>query len=418
MKDIKKQRKISFSRIFVAILMLGLVLPTVNFRSVRAESSEFFNVDGYDITILEGVGRDEDMVYATLGATQNMRIYDLEAQVEVPESDDSELELIRLSKYSGIWNYISANSYTGLVEWDSDDYYEIEAGEGIFSADYYVKESVSNMDRQVPVKIISAVISVDDGATLETIENLTLNADVTVTTRNDYYSVDVDIWGDGWVDYPDYVLSDETLRIECEPDDGYELLYVLLNYSDVTDRFKDGEEEFAVADDNFYFQFFFQPVYEVVEGDGGEYIKGSGEELGFTIEEDADLTNFEGIGVVQVDEIYPYAGSEWTVDEGTNTITLSSDFLDSLEAGEHSLELIFPDPEKGVARATFYVIDNSEPGEEEEEENSDEDVVSVPDTGDNSANHDGASTFGSAVTISMFVGIITATVVWRTLRKY
>lgn len=417
MKKLKAHKSV-FKKFLIFVFALALALPVVNPSSTYAESSEYFNVDGYDISYYDGVDSSEDTLYATMGVTKDLRIYDFEAYVEVPDSDDAELKLYWIPRYPGLYNYFSADTTTGQVKWIGDDYLELYEGSGLFSANYRLKDGITDLDRQVSITIVSATVSDDEGETYQTIENLTLKADFSVTTYSEYYSVDVDVEGYGYTNHPDYVISGEVFEVEIESYSFSEILYVLVNYEDATDQVVDGVLTLTADKDNFYIQVFFQPVYDVTDGDGGEHVIGDGESLEFVI--DADLTDFNGTGVVQVDEDYLLVDEEWVADDYYSTITLASDYLDTLEAGTHSLTLYFPGPEKGVARATFSVIDPEESEEESEDSDSSEEssAVVVPDTGAYTATGTSASALSSTVMVSSFVAVIVVLASWFTLKKH
>ena len=421
----RKQKTHKF-KLLLAALMLASVIPVLNPSSSYAESSEYFNVDGDDIIFAEGLARSEDTLYVTFSVAKDLQIYDFEAYTEVPGTSDLDLVLMAIPAYSDLEEYLADDVATGQIKWTSDDYLDVEAGSGLFYAKYYVTDGVTELDRDIPIEIVSATISDDGGLTQKTIENLTLSANISVTTRSDYYTIDANVEGSGWIYYPDYIFSGKTYEIEIEPDDGYEILYVLLDYEDdLTDQVVDGVLELTAESKNYYFQVFFQPVYDVTAGDGGEHTVGDGESLEFVI--DADLTDFNGTGVVQVDDDYLLVDEEWVADDYYSTITLSSDYLDTLAAGTHSLTLLFPDPDKGVARATFTIIreDDEEDSDDDEEDVSedtedgdsdeDSDTMTIPDTGVSTAA--GASATASSSTLSVIVGFFVALALWAVFKK-
>ena len=114
----------------------------------------------------------------------------------------------------------------------------------------------------------------------------------------------------------------------------------------------------------------FLRIYEVLEGDGGEHVKGSEETLSFKI--DNDVTEFCGTGVLSIDGEYLDMRTDCEVDPDNQTIILPANILNALGIGEHSFEAWFSEPESGTARASFKIVEESD----DEEEN-----VPVPNTG-------------------------------------
>lgn len=70
----------------------------------------------------------------------------------------------------------------------------------------------------------------------------------------------------------------------------------------------------------------------------------------------------------------------WTVDPDAGAVSLKSDFLAMLGLGEHTIEMIFSEPEMGVARAKFVIV---EPSSANTNSNGDanENGAPIPDTG-------------------------------------
>ena len=91
--------------------------------------------------------------------------------------------------------------------------------------------------------------------------------------------------------------------------------------------------------------------YEVIEGGDQEYTVGEDDSAAvFRI--NAEFALFENNGSVRVDNI-ELTKDQYTATSGSTIITLNKDFVDTLDAGEHTLQALFNDG--GVANTTFTV---------------------------------------------------------------
>jgi len=190
-------------------------------------------------------------------------------------------------------------------------------------------------------------------------------------TIKEYVTVSTEIYsGHGEVSAPLYVDDGGDLHVDITPAAGYETIWVIYNYDDVTELLnEDGSLDIEGVNENVEIIVTFRPVYEVIEGDGSKYTLGSGDTLTFKVDKDPDSYT-EGVVIVGIDDNYLSVGDDCIVDPESQTFTFSNEVLETLSLGEHKVEIYFFDTEvHGVARASFTVV---EPEEEE--------VPAVPDT--------------------------------------
>ena len=208
------------------------------------------------------------------------------------------------------------------------------------------------------------------------------------------FNINVDIEGNGSVEAPATATGGETIQIKVIPDEGNELLYLEVDGEDVTEELEDNIYEIVVGRGDIDITAFFQPVFDVTVSNNGKYVASSEEELVFTI--DAEFGDFTEAGLVLIDD---EAIDDWAVDEDAKTITLPANFLATLELGEHTFEAIFTEPDAGVARATFEVVEQSS------DEESDDSTL-IPNTGISTANDGGAKTFEIISLVVVIVAIV------------
>lgn len=96
------------------------------------------------------------------------------------------------------------------------------------------------------------------------------------------------------------------------------------------------------------------PEYKVIEGDNTEYVAGSDAGLRFRFTGPAERFMLLEVDGDVVDEDF------YTVESGSTIITLSSDYLDTLDAGEHVATAYYDDG--GRALATFDVVEDEDNG--------------------------------------------------------
>jgi len=219
-------------------------------------------------------------------------------------------------------------------------------------------------------------------------------------TIKDYEIISTDIWsGHGEVSAPHFIDAGSDLHVDITPADGYEVMWVESNGTDVTDLLnEDGSLDFEDVTEDTEVVVAFRLFYLVTDGDGGEHTLGNGEDLAFVVDKEPTYTG--GNVTIMVDGQYIDLDTDSLVEPEAQTITLLGGYLDTLEPGEHSVEILFFDTEDGVpgvARATFVVVE----GEENENENGDS--VTVPDTGASTAGASGAEVASVAAVFSGMV---------------
>jgi hypothetical protein len=87
------------------------------------------------------------------------------------------------------------------------------------------------------------------------------------------------------------------------------------------------------------------------------------------------LTDFDGTGLIYIDDEPIDLLHDREVDEENSKIILLNSYLSTLEKGKHTFEAIFSYPDRGSARAVFYVTDK------DEETTDNESGLLIPDTG-------------------------------------
>ena len=199
-------------------------------------------------------------------------------------------------------------------------------------------------------------------------------------TIKDYITVSTSIWdGHGVVSAPQYVDKGGNLHVDIMPDEGYEVVWVEYNDNDVTELLnEDNSLDIEGVNENATIVVAFRPVYQVISGDGGEYIKGSSDGLSFEFDKDpASYT--DGEVVIIVDEEPVDLENDVTIDPETKITTLLSEYLDTLAVGRHSFEIYFFDTGfAGIARACFTI---AEATADEGGESAEDSELAVPDTG-------------------------------------
>lgn len=204
------------------------------------------------------------------------------------------------------------------------------------------------------------------------------------------------------LDTPGLVWDNETERIE----EGLNRYAVKYTENGDTNNYTTEDFEITVRGE--------RREYAVTDGDGQTYtLEGEQESIGFKV--DADYSLFEGggddehglpvedgrvyvDGVLLDSEYYTAEADE----DGFMTINISSEFLETLDAGEHDLLIYFNDG--GEAKGTFIV-------EEKEEEPKEEEVIPVPNTGRMS--NGGRNAMGDAIVYMLPGGAVTMMLVCR-----
>ena len=125
-------------------------------------------------------------------------------------------------------------------------------------------------------------------------------------------------------------------------------------------------------------------TYRVEKGDGSEWKKGSPEGITFTVKrschDEKTIDQFDSLLVdgVKVDE------SAYGKKAGSVILTLSPEFLETLDTGEHVLAVVFADADP--AEASFKVLEKEQ---QEPEESTEENTEEQESTGDNEGGDSG-----------------------------
>lgn len=218
-------------------------------------------------------------------------------------------------------------------------------------------------------------------------------------TIKDYATVSLEIlYGHGEMSAPQYVDVGDDLHVDIEPAEGYEIFWVDYNRRDVTDLLNaDDSLDLTNITSDVKIEVAFRPVYEVTKGSGAKHIIGKEDNLDFVIDKDPDSYN-DGIMTMMVDDNYIDMENDVVVNPAARTITLLGKYLDTLEPGEHQLEIFFFDTDiHGVARATFIT------SEEEDED----DPILIPDTGANTTKTSSSTKIFNAPAIIALLSIAT-----------
>ena len=218
-------------------------------------------------------------------------------------------------------------------------------------------------------------------------------------TIKEYVNVRVDLQGgEGAISAPAYVDLGGDAHIELLPSEGFEVLWVKQNGVDVTDQLnEDNSLDIEGLTEDVEVVAAYRPFYLVTEGDGGEYVKGSKNNLDFVVDKNpASYTS--GMVTIAVDGEYIDLRSDSEVEPEAKTFTLLGDYLETLSLGEHNLEIFFFDTDRnGIARARFTVVEATE--ETSSDDTSTE--VSAPNTGRFTSGNNTSIPEGQATTVML-----------------
>ena len=368
------RQKDKFLRIITCFAVAILTFSNIYIPKASAAES-YFTADGGTLE-LDNVDQDHRTIWVKLKAAREMTIHYLEGYF-TPVENDEELEY-GFGDISAVFPGMGGNSCAlsdGWFYWSAEDYMDpsvssegihVQAGDAVFEVAYDVKAGVEVMKRNMPVTLELAII--DEGTeTGKEIRDIAMDAYVRAGHELSVYKY---ITGNGTLDVPDIVTGGTDVEVGIVPEPGYELVYLELNGQEVTDQIQDNIFRVIPGTESLTFYATFLRVYRVLEGDGGEHVKGSEETLSFKI--DNDVTEFCGTGVLSIDGEYLDMRTDCEVDPDNQTIILPANVLNALGVGEHSFEAWFSEPESGTARASFKIVEESD----DEEEN-----VPVPNTG-------------------------------------
>ena len=368
------RQKDKFLRIITCFAVAILALSNIYIPKASAAES-YFTAEGGTLE-LDNADQDHRTIWVKLKAAREMTIHYLEGYF-TPVENDEELEY-GFGDISAVFPGMGGNSCSlddGWFYWSAEEYMDpsvssegihVQAGDAVFEVAYDVKAGVEVLKRNMPVTLELAII--DEGTeTGKEIRDITMDAYVRAGHELSVYK---HITGNGELDVPNIVIGGTDVEVGIVPEPGNELVYLQLNGQEVTDQIQDNIFRVTPGTESLTFYATFLRVYEVLEGDGGEHVKGSEGTLSFKI--DNDVTEFCDTGVLSIDGEYLDMRTDCEVDPDNQTIILPTNILNALAIGEHSFEAWFSEPESGIARASFKIVEESI----EEEEN-----ASIPDTG-------------------------------------
>ena len=201
---------------------------------------------------------------------------------------------------------------------------------------------------------------------------------------NEYYTVNTQVvTGEGEISAPQYIDAGGSAHIDINPGNNYEVARVIYNGEDVTELLNDDNSlDLTDVNENVNVKVYFRPVYQVIKGHGTEHALNSNDDLAFMIDKDP-YSYTDGEVTIMVDGKYIRLDDDAIVEPLTQTTTLLSSYLNTLEVGEHRFEMLFFDTDSfGIARATFVITEAAEEESEGSDSSDDsEESVPVPDTG-------------------------------------
>ena len=371
------KQKDKFLRMIMCFVVAVLALSNVYISKASATES-YFTAEGSTLNLdeIDPSEPDQRLVDVRLNATREMTIHSMHGYFTPISNDDEELNhYMSWMDYSSGISHLCYSMSTGEFDWNipgciddvvGDEGIHVQAGDTLIYVTFEVKDDVEVMKRSMPVTLDLAVI--DEGTqTGKEIRDITMGAYVRAGHELSVYK---HVTGNGTLDVPSIVIGGTDVEVGIVPDPGNELVYLELDGQEVTDQIQDNVFRVTPGTESLTFYATFLRVYEVLEGDGGEHVKGSEEPLVFKI--DNDVTTFCDTGVLTIDGEYQDMRTDCEVDPDNQTIILPANTLNALGVGEHSFEAWFSEPESGTARASFKIIEESD----DEEEN-----VPVPNTG-------------------------------------
>ena len=372
MNQVKQKNK--FLKVMLCFVVAISALSNVSIPKASATET-YFTAEGGTLE-LDNTDPDHRTIWVKLKATREMTIHYLEGYF-TPVEDDEDLEY-GFGDISAVFPGMGGNSCSlgdGWFYWSAEEYMDpsissegihVQAGDAVFEVAYDVKAEVDVTKRNMPVTLELAVI--DEGAeTNKEIRDITMDAYVRAGHDLSVYKY---ITGNGDLDVSSIVVGGTDVEVGIVPEPGNELVYLELNGQEVTDQIENNIFRVTPGTESLTFYATFLRVYKVLEGDGGEHVKGSEETLSFKI--DNDVTTFCDTGVLSIDGEYQDMRTDCEVDPDNQTIILPANILNALGIGEHSFEAWFSEPESGTARASFKIVEESD----DEEEN-----VPIPNTG-------------------------------------
>ena len=390
----------------MAILTLfGIYIPT----PTASAAESYFTAEGSTLNLdeIDPAEPDQRLVSVTLKAAREMTIHSMHGYFTPISDEDEELDhYMSWMDYSSGISHLCYSMSTGEFDWNTPDCIDdvvgdegihVQAGDRLVYVTFEVKDDVEVLKRHMPVTLDLAVI--DEGTeTGKEIRDITMDAYVRAGHELSVYKY---ITGNGELDVPDIVIGGTDVEVGIVPEPGNELVYLELNGQEVTDQIQDNIFRVTPGTESLTFNANFLRVYDVLEGDGGEHIIGSEEPLAFKI--DNDVTNFCDTGVFSIDDEYQDMRTDCEVDPDNQTIILPANILNTLALGEHSFEAWFSEPESGIARATFKIVEENDDDDDEEEN------IPVPDTGMFTSEGGSAEMTNDFLVITMIAGVVVMT---------
>lgn len=287
----------------VAALAVVFGTSFVNLPKTFADSS-YFDVLGSDLNLDALLPSESPELTVTIVAKKEMKLYGMEMHFTPTHPDDpaapvdEDLRLISLDKKHSQMDGRAFTLYDGNLIWNMDDrdhtyddrdYVDVQPGDVLFEARYLLESDATSLIRSFPVTIGTAYIGDENGIT-ETLENITLPANLYVTSGSgaDIITIYKHVDGNGVVLAPNLIRDGDNLHIEVIPDEGYEVRYAAIDGYHFGEELVDNAFDVIAHSDgeatyyNIYADFW--KVNEVIEGDGAEYVAGSGEDLSFKID--------------------------------------------------------------------------------------------------------------------------------------
>ena len=372
------KHKNKFLKIVACLMLAILVSSNIYIPQTHAVES-YFTAEGDTLNLdeIDPTEPDQRLVGVTLKAAREMTIHSMHGYFTPISDEDEELDrYMSWMDYSSGISHLCYSMSTGEFDWNipgciddvvGDEGIHVQAGDPLIYVTFEVKDGINVLRRHMPVTLDLAVI--DEGTeTGKQIRDITMDAYVIAGHNISVYKY---ITGNGTLDVPDIVVGGTDVEVGIVPEPGNELVYLELDGQEVTDQIQDNVFRVTPGTESLTFYATFLRVYPVLEGDGGEHIKGSEESLAFKI--DNDVTEFCGTGNLLIDDEYIDMRTNCEVDPDNQTIILPASLLNTLALGEHSFEAYFSEPESGSAKASFKIV-------EPKTDDDNEDVV-IPNTG-------------------------------------
>ena len=360
------KHKTKFLKI-TACLMLAVLLSSNIYIPPTHAAESYFTAEGSTLNLdeINPSEPDQRLVDVRLKATREMTIHSMHGYFTPISDEDEELQhYMSWMDYSSGISHLCYSMSTGEFDWNipgciddvvGDEGIHVQAGDTLIYVTFEVKDDVEVMKRSMPVTLDLAVI--DEGTeTGKEIRDITMDAYVRAGHELSVYKY---IMGNGNLDVPSIVIGGTDVEVRIVPEPGNELVYLELNGQEVTDQIQDNVFRVTPGTESLTFNATFLRVYEVLEGDGGEHVKGSEETLSFKINN--DVTEFCGTGVLSIDGEYLDMRTDCEVDPDNQTIILPANILNALAIGEHSFEAWFSEPESGTAKASFKIVEENTP---------------------------------------------------------